>query len=246
MHRDCPFISAIVWNWWTGPAGRSGRTNAASFGAGYQEDDYTTDRRMFRRYCGDWGGNGPLDRDGAAVPTAFLRFRGAGGGARAWCCCSRTGESPTRPSNLCGDRPPVTFGPCCWRASTIRLPLCARSARPICGSSPLLVPSLGLAPIPGACAKIRFRRIFVTDGMSVRGILEHVGEPADPPRIAPARPCATQSCFACVPAQALHGLGVRCSIAAHPPAWEEAEPFPLFDPLTQPEPEFQFDQTVSW
>ena len=29
---------------------------------------------------------------------------------------------------------------------------------------------------------------FVTDGVSVRGILEHIGEPADPPRIAPARP----------------------------------------------------------
>ena len=79
------------------------------------------------------------------------------------------------------------------------------------------------------------------DGVSVRGILEHIGEPAQPPTVAPARPCATQSCFACVPAQAFHGLGVRCSIAAHPPAWEEeAEPLPL------PEPDFQFDQTVSW
>ena len=88
---------------------------------------------------------------------------------------------------------------------------------------------------------------FVTDGVSVRGILEHLGEPAQPPPIAPARPCATRSCFACVPAQALHGLGVRCSIAAHPPAWEEkAEALPLLDSLAQPEPDFQFDQTVSW
>ena len=59
---------------------------------------------------------------------------------------------------------------------------------------------------------------FVTDGVSVRRILEHIGEPADPPRIAPAR---------------------------GPPAWEE-EAEPLLDPLGQPEPDFQFDQTVSW
>jgi hypothetical protein len=40
---------------------------------------------------------------------------------------------------------------------------------------------------------------------------------ATPLRYAPAlRPCATQSCSACVPAKAIHGLGVRCSIAAHP------------------------------
>jgi len=59
---------------------------------------------------------------------------------------------------------------------------------------------------------------FVTDGVSVRRILDHIGEPADPPRIAPAR---------------------------GPPAWEE-EAEPLLDPLGQPEPDFQFDQTVSW
>ena len=61
---------------------------------------------------------------------------------------------------------------------------------------------------------------FVTDGVSVRGILEHIGEPAQPPPIAPAR---------------------------GPPAWEEeAEPLPQLAPLAQPEPDFQFDQTVSW
>jgi hypothetical protein len=61
---------------------------------------------------------------------------------------------------------------------------------------------------------------FVTDGVSIRGILEHIGEPADPPRIAPAR---------------------------GPPAWEtEAEALQLADPIAQPEPDFQFDQTVSW
>ena len=61
---------------------------------------------------------------------------------------------------------------------------------------------------------------FVTDGVSVRRILNHIGEPAQPPRIAPAR---------------------------RPPAWEaEAEPLRLPDPIAQPELDFQFDQTVSW
>ncbi|MCP3884101.1 MAG: IS91 family transposase, partial [Propionibacteriaceae bacterium] len=61
---------------------------------------------------------------------------------------------------------------------------------------------------------------FVTDGVSVRGILEHIGEPTDPPRITPAR---------------------------GPPAWDgEAEQLPLLDPVVQPDPDFQFDQTVSW
>ena len=84
---------------------------------------------------------------------------------------------------------------------------------------------------------------FVTDGVSVRRILEHVGEPADPPRIAPAHPCAIQSCFACVPAQAFHGLSVRCSVAAHPPAGETFDQTPVFDPLAPaPEPAFEFDQ----
>ena len=88
---------------------------------------------------------------------------------------------------------------------------------------------------------------FVTDGISIRRILEHIGEPAQPPPVAPARPCAAQSCFACVPAQAFHGLGVHCSIAAHPPASEErSEPVALLDSIAQPEPDFQFDQTLSW
>ncbi len=61
---------------------------------------------------------------------------------------------------------------------------------------------------------------FVTDGISVRRILEHIGEPAHPPPVAPAR---------------------------GPPAWEEeAEPVALLDPIAQSEPDFQFDQTVNW
>jgi hypothetical protein len=59
----------------------------------------------------------------------------------------------------------------------------------------------------------------VTECVSVRRILEHIGEPADPPRIAPAR---------------------------NPPPWEmETESFPLADTVAKPEPDFQFDQTVS-
>ena len=62
--------------------------------------------------------------------------------------------------------------------------------------------------------------VFVIDGVSVRRILEYVGEPADHPRIAPAR---------------------------GPPAWEtETESLHLADTITQPEPDFQFDQTVNW
>ena len=61
---------------------------------------------------------------------------------------------------------------------------------------------------------------FVTDGVSVRRILTHIGELTDPPRIAPAR---------------------------GPPAWEaEAEALQLADPIAQPEPDLQFDQTLSW
>jgi hypothetical protein len=63
---------------------------------------------------------------------------------------------------------------------------------------------------------------FVTDGDSVRHILEYIGESADPPPISPAR---------------------------GPPAWEadvEVESLPLYDPVAQPGPDFQFDQTQGW
>ena len=61
---------------------------------------------------------------------------------------------------------------------------------------------------------------FITDGSSVRRILKHIGEPPAPPRIAPARDS--------------------------PAGQEEAGQLPLLDPVAQPEPDFQFDQTVSW
>ena len=89
----------------------------------------------------------------------------------------------------------------------------------------------------------------ITETAPVRRILTHIGKPAEPPRIAPARPCAAQSCFAWVPAQTIPGLGVRCSIAAHPPAWDDP-PVDLVpdwgDALAQPSPEYVFDQEVQW
>lgn len=61
---------------------------------------------------------------------------------------------------------------------------------------------------------------FITEGDSVRHILEYVGESADPPRISPAR---------------------------GPPAWEgETDSLPQYDPVAQFEPDFQFDQTLGW
>jgi len=89
---------------------------------------------------------------------------------------------------------------------------------------------------------------FVTETAFVTRILAHIGEPTNAPVLSPAHHCATQSCFACVPAQAFHGLGVRCSAAAHPPAWQEdVDQTPVFDPMAAaPEPAFHFDQTVTW
>jgi hypothetical protein len=61
---------------------------------------------------------------------------------------------------------------------------------------------------------------FVTDGDSLHHILEYIGESADPPQISPAR---------------------------GPPAWEaEVDSLPLYDPIAQPEAEFQLDQTRGW
>jgi hypothetical protein len=61
---------------------------------------------------------------------------------------------------------------------------------------------------------------FVTDGDSVRHILEYIGASTDPPRISPAR---------------------------GPPGWEgEVDQLSPYDPVAQPEPDFQFDQTQGW
>jgi len=73
------------------------------------------------------------------------------------------------------------------------------------------------------------RRIIaiITETVDVRAILTHIGEPATPPRIASAR---------------------------GPPKWyEDSGETPLGpedettdDPHAQPEPEYKFDQRVSW
>jgi len=88
---------------------------------------------------------------------------------------------------------------------------------------------------------------FITDTASVTRILEHIGEPFKAPALSPVHHCASQPCFACVPAQAFHGLGVRCSVAAHPPAWEEdVDQTPVFYPMAAaPEPVLAFDRTVT-
>jgi hypothetical protein len=67
----------------------------------------------------------------------------------------------------------------------------------------------------------------ITEAVDVRAILEHIGEPATPPRIAQAR---------------------------GPPEWYEdatedaidAEARSAGDPYTQPAPEYEHDQRVSW
>ena len=66
---------------------------------------------------------------------------------------------------------------------------------------------------------------FITEGSSVRKILDHLGELAQSPRIAPAR---------------------------GPPLWEAARASeqacndPLWDMSAQPVPVFEFDQRIAW
>jgi hypothetical protein len=68
---------------------------------------------------------------------------------------------------------------------------------------------------------------FITEAAPVKRILSHIGEPALPPPIAPAR---------------------------GPPSWEEADSGNIIldeerfagDPLAQPEPDYEFDQRLSW
>ena len=62
---------------------------------------------------------------------------------------------------------------------------------------------------------------FITEAAPVQRILTHIGEPAEPPRMAPAR---------------------------GPPAWAEppVAAAPDWDTLAQPHPEYAFDQQVQW
>jgi len=68
---------------------------------------------------------------------------------------------------------------------------------------------------------------FITEAGPVQRILSHIGERTTPPRITPAR---------------------------GPPLWEEEDSGSIFldeqrwtgDPLAQPQPEYEFDQRISW
>jgi len=61
---------------------------------------------------------------------------------------------------------------------------------------------------------------FVTEAAPVQRILAHIGEPNEPPPIAPAR---------------------------GPPGWDDdVGPMPDWDLIAQPDPGFEFDQRVSW
>ena len=68
---------------------------------------------------------------------------------------------------------------------------------------------------------------FITESGVVRAILEHLGEPATPPRIAQARG----------PPEGYNG-SAEYAIAA-----EACLPG---DPLAQPEPDYVYDQRVTW
>ena len=66
---------------------------------------------------------------------------------------------------------------------------------------------------------------FITESVDVRAILEHIGEPATPPRVAQAR-----------------GSPEGHEDAGRASHWEDDSARPG-DPLAQPEPEVEFDPT---
>ncbi len=67
-----------------------------------------------------------------------------------------------------------------------------------------------------------------TESVVVRAILEHIGEPATPPRVAQAR-----------------GPPEWDEESGDVPARDDDGPMPG-DPLAQPEPEYEFDRRGSW
>jgi hypothetical protein len=71
-------------------------------------------------------------------------------------------------------------------------------------------------PICGGAVRILS---FITEAPTIRHILEHIGEPTEPPKVAPAR---------------------------GPPEWDEDVSDAGGDPLIQPAPDDDFDQSVSW
>ena len=85
-------------------------------------------------------------------------------------------------------------------------------------SRPAAAAQMPVCPRCGADMRII---AFTTETAPVRRILIHIGEPAEPPRIAPAR---------------------------GPPAWDDppVDLVPDWDALAQPSPEYVFDQEVQW
>lgn len=94
--------------------------------------------------------------------------------------------------------------------------------------------------IPGTSLRIV---AVIIDAAPVKQILLALGEPRQPPAISPARPGAILLRLGTSPKHP--GLVVRCFIAAHPRAWDNApEPAPDWDLAAQPE--LEFDQRIAW
>ncbi len=85
----------------------------------------------------------------------------------------------------------------------------------------LLARIYAVSPLCPYCGQEIQLIAFVTDSHSIRRILEHLGEPTSPPPLSQPR---------------------------GPPAWAQPiDQTPPFDPTAgQPEPAFEFDQTISW
>jgi hypothetical protein len=88
---------------------------------------------------------------------------------------------------------------------------------------------------------------FITEAVLVEQILTHIGEPPRPPPDLARTPrrCAILLRLGTSPNHP--GSVVRCFSAAHPPAWgDDPGPMPHWDLVKQPEPDFEFDQRISW
>ena len=107
-----------------------------------------------------------------------------------------TAASP--PAAVPGRRSPARY---LWAMLLARLFECMPLTCPNCGADMRIV-------------------AFITEAAPVERILSHIGEPAKPPPISPAR---------------------------GPPGWDDAlEPLPDWDVIAQPEAELEFDQRISW
>ena len=137
----------------------------------------------------------------------------------------RIGVPPARPPCICGARSRARVG---LRGDSLRSHPHAYRAGPLLPGSRRYAWALLLAriyevfPLRCSLCGVEMRIIaFLTDGPTVRDILDHLGEPTAPPQIAPAR---------------------------GPPLWEAtgAAHDPSADPLLQSAPAFEFDQRLAW